>query len=48
MYTNVVRGRVEAFETVFDLIENCKDNYVMELNRTNEEIMSNRVINAEH
>jgi hypothetical protein len=29
---NVVRGRVEACETVFDLIENCKDNYDKNLN----------------
>ena len=40
------RGRVEACETIIDLIENCKDNYVMELNRTNDEIMSNREINV--
>ncbi len=33
---SVVRGRVEACETIIDLIENCKDNYVMELNRTND------------
>ena len=44
---SVVRGRVEACETIIDLIENCKDNYVMELNRTNDEIMSNREINMD-
>jgi hypothetical protein len=41
------RGRVEACETIIDLIENYKDNYVRELNRTNDEIMSNREINMD-
>ena len=44
---SVVRGRVEACETIIDLIENYKDNYVKELNRTNDEIMSNREINMD-
>ena len=44
---SVVRGRVEACEIIIDLIENCKDKYVMELNCTNDEIMSNREINID-
>ena len=39
---------MEACEVIYDLIENCKDNYVMELNHVNGDIMSNRVINADH
>jgi len=47
---NVVRGRVEACEIIYDPVENCKDNYVMiELNHSNnDEIMSSRVINLDH
>ena len=41
MALSVVRSGVEACETVYYLIENCKDDYVMESNRINNEIMSN-------
>jgi hypothetical protein len=43
---NMVCGRVRACKIIYDPIENCKDNYVMELNHTNEEIMSSRVIRS--
>ncbi len=33
MALSVVRSGVEACETVYDLIENCKDDYLMESNR---------------
>ncbi len=43
---NVVKGRLEASDTIFELIKDVQDNCVMEIHRVNDEIMVNRALNV--
>jgi hypothetical protein len=43
---NVVKGRLEASDTIFELIKDAQDNCIMEIHRVNDEIMVNRALNV--
>ena len=43
---NVVKGRLEASDTIFELIKDVQDNCVMKIHRVNDEIMVNRALNV--
>jgi hypothetical protein len=43
---NMVKGRLEASDTIFELIKDVQDNCVMKIHRVNDEIMVNRALNV--
>ena len=38
---DLIRGRVEAIEMIFDLIDNITNNFLLEMHRVNDELMVN-------
>jgi len=44
---DLIRGRVEAIEMIFDLIDNIKNNFLLEMHRVNDELMVNCELNLD-